>query len=180
MCSCVCPFGRDLDARMGSSSVCWASRSSVRLWGRCHHWYGHLCVLGCYDASPRTPRGSRIAFEKAKATPWVDVAETPQASPFLEVDGKQFHQPGPSLVSPHSLLVRALTGLTLVVRWSSSDDVFHCVSERTGVPLHSLFYLTLVENCLTEEALQAMDRSSPIPLVMHGRLRGGSSSVPGD
>ena len=25
-----------------------------------------------------------------------------------------------------------------------------------------------------------MDRSSPIPLVMHGRLRGGSSSVPGD
>ena len=75
--------------------------------------------------------------------------------------------------------LRALTGQTLVVRWSSSDDVLHCVSKRTGVPLHA-FYLTLNGKCLTEEALHAMDRSSPIPLVMHGRLRGGSSSVPGD
>ena len=33
---------------------------------------------------------------------------------------------------------------------------------------------------MTEEALQAMNRSSPMPLVMHGRLRGGSSPVPGD
>ena len=60
-----------------------------------------------------------------------------------------------------------------------ADDVLHFVSERTGVPLHA-FYLTLNGKCLTEEALHAMDRSSPIPLVMHGRLRGGSSSVPGD
>ena len=83
-------------------------------------------------------KGSRIAFEEAKATPLVDVAETPQASPFLEAHGKEFLQPGPSLVSSHALLVRALTGQTLVVRWSSSDDVLHCVSERTGVPLHAL------------------------------------------
>ena len=124
-------------------------------------------------------KGSRIAFEEAKATPRVDVAETPQASPFLEAHGKEFLQPGPSLVSSHSLLVRALTGQTLVVRWSSSDDVLHCVLERTGVPLHA-FYLTLSIKCLTEEALHAMDRSSPIPLIIHDRLRGGSSSVPGD
>ena len=123
-------------------------------------------------------KGSRIAFEKAKATPRVDVVETPQAAPFLEAHGKVFLQPGPSLVSSHSLLIRALTGQTLVVRWSS-DDVLHCVSERTGVPLHA-FNLTLNGKCLTEEALHAMDRSSPVPLVMHGRLRGGSSSVPGD
>ena len=113
-------------------------------------------------------KGSRKAFAKAKATPRV-----------LEAHGKQFHQPGPSSVSPHSLLVRALTGQTLVVRWSPLDDVLHCVSERMGVPLHA-FYLTLNGKCLTEEALHAVDRSSPIPLVMHGRLRGGSSSVPGD
>ena len=68
-------------------------------------------------------------------------------------------------------LVRALTGQTLVVRWSSSHDVLHCVSERTGVPLHA-FYLTLNGKCSTEEALHSM--------VMHGRLRGDFSSVPGD
>ena len=114
-------------------------------------------------------KGSRIAFEEAKATPRVDVAETPQTSPFLEAHGKQFHQPGPSSLSPHSLLVRALTGQTLVVRWSSLDDVLHCVSEGTGVPLHA-FYLTVNGKCLTAEALQAMDRSSPIPLVMAGSV----------
>ena len=125
-------------------------------------------------------KGSRFAFEQAKATPRVDVAETPQASPFLEAQGETFIQSGPSLVSSRSLLVRALTGQTLVVRWSSSEDVLHCVSERTGVPLHA-FYLALNGKCLTEETLHSMDRSSPIPLVMHGRLRGGSSSsVPGD
>ena len=124
-------------------------------------------------------KGSRMAFEEAKATPRVDEAETPQASLFLEAKGKQFHQPGPCPVCPHSLLVRALTGQTLVVRWSSLDKVLHCVSERTGVPLHAL-YLTLNGKCLTVEALQGMDRSSPIPLVMRGWLRGGSSSVPGD
>ena len=125
-------------------------------------------------------QGSRFAFEQAKATPRVDVAETPQASPFLEAQGKTIIQSGPSLVSSRSLLVRALTGQTLVVRWSSSEDVLLCVSERTGVPLHA-FYLTLNGKCLMEETLHSMDRSSPIPLVMHGRLRGGSSSsVPGD
>ena len=39
--------------------------------------------------------------------------------------------------------------------------------------LFTPFYLTLNGKHLTEEALYAMDRSSPIPLVMHGRLRGG-------
>ena len=134
-----------------------------------------ICVCLVATTRRHVNKGSRIAFEKAKATPRVDVAETPFPVPH----GKQFHQPCPSLVSPHSLPVRALTGQTLVVRWSSSDDVLHCVSERTGVPLHA-FYLTLSSKCLTEEALQAVDRSSPIPLVMHGHLRGGSSSVPGD
>ena len=133
-----------------------------------------VATTPCHDH-----KGSRIAFEEAKATPRVDVAETPQASPFLEAHGKHFHQLGPSSVSPHPLLVRALTGQTLVVRWSSLDDVLHCVSERTGVLLHA-FYLTVNGKCLTAEALLAMDRSSPIPLVMHGRLRGDSSSVPGD
>ena len=110
----------------------------------------------------------------------MDVAETPQASPFLEAQGKTIIQSGPSLVSSRSLLVRALTGQTLVVRWSSSEDVLHCVSEHTGVPLHA-FYLTLNGKCLTEESLHSMDLSSPIPLVMRGRLCGGaSSSVPGD
>ena len=33
-------------------------------------------------------KGSRFAFEQAKATPRVDVAETPQASPFLEAQEK--------------------------------------------------------------------------------------------
>ena len=98
-------------------------------------------------------KGSRLAFEEAKATPRVDVAETPQASPFLGAHGKEFLQPGPSLVSFR------LTGQTLVVRWSSSE---------------------LNGKHLTEEALHAMDRFSLIPLVVHGRLRGGSSSVPGD
>ena len=93
-------------------------------------------------------KGSRIALEEAKATPRVDVAETPPASPFLEAHGKQFHRPGPSSVSPQSFLVRALTGQTLVVRWSSLDTVLHCVSERTGVPLHA-FHLTLNGKCLT-------------------------------
>ena len=79
-------------------------------------------------------QGSRFAFEQANATPRVDVAETPQASPFLEAQGKTIIQSGPSLVSSRSLLVRALTGQTLVVRWSSSEDVLHCVSEHTGVP----------------------------------------------
>ena len=51
------------------------------------------------------------------------------------------------------------------------------VSERTGVPLHA-FYLTLHGKRLTLEALQGMERSFPVPLVMHGRLCGGSS-VPG-
>ena len=125
-------------------------------------------------------QGSRFAFEQAKATPRVDVAETPQASPFLEAHGKTIIQSGPSLVSSRSLLVRALTGQTLVVRWSSSEDVLHCVSERTGVPLDA-FYLTLNGKCLTEESLHSMDLSSPIPLVVRGRLCGGSSSsVPGD
>ena len=45
----------------------------------------------------------------------MDVAETPQASPFLEAHKKQFHQPGLSSVSPHPLLVRAVTGQTLVM-----------------------------------------------------------------
>ena len=50
--------------------------------------------------------------------------------PFLEAHGKQFHQPGPSSVSPHSLLVRALTGQTLVVRWSSFENVLLFASGR--------------------------------------------------
>ena len=125
-------------------------------------------------------QGSRFAFEQAKATPRVDVAETPQASPFLEAQGKTFIQSGPSLVSSRSLLVRALTGRTLVVRLSSTDDVLHCVSERTGIPLHA-FYLTLNGKCLTEDTLRSMDLSSPIPLVMCSRLLGGvPTSVPGD
>ena len=107
----------------------------------------------------------------------MDVAETPEDSPFLEAPGKQFHLPGP--VSPHSLLVRALTGQNLVVRRSSFDNVLLFVSERKGVPLH-VFYITLNGKCLTVEALHDMARSSPIRLVMRGRLRGGSSSVPGD
>ena len=60
-------------------------------------------------------QGSRFAFEQAKATPRVDVAETPQASPFLEAQGKMVIQSGPSLVSSRSLLVRALTGQTVVL-----------------------------------------------------------------
>ena len=96
-----------------------------------------MVILVCWVATTlrHEHKGSRIAFVKAKAAPRVGVAETPQASPFLGAHGKQFHQPGPSSVSPHSLLVRALTGRTLVVRWSSLDNVLHCVSERTGVPL---------------------------------------------
>ena len=126
----------------------------------------------CHDHT-----GSRIAFEEAKATPRVDVAETPQAP--VPRGSWETLSPGPSTVTPRPLLVRALTGQTLAVRWSSSDDVLHCVSERTGVPLHA-FYLTLNGKCLTEEALHAVDRSSPIALVMHGWLRGGYFSVPGD
>ena len=79
-------------------------------------------------------QGSRFAFEQAKATPRVDVAETPQASPFLEAQGKTFIQSGPSLVSSRSLLVRALTGRTLVVRWSSSEDVFPLCFVPHGCP----------------------------------------------
>ena len=48
-------------------------------------------------------KGSRFAFEQAKATPRV------------EAQGKMIFQSGPSVVSSRSLLVRALTGQTLVV-----------------------------------------------------------------
>ena len=109
----------------------------------------------------------------------VDVVETPQASPFLEAQEKCFS----SLVPAWCPLIHSLFVHSLVRRWWCGGPplkmFLHCVSERTGVPLHA-FYLTPNGKYFTEEALHAMDRSSPILLVMHGRLRGGSSSVPGD
>ena len=135
-CSCVCAFGRlILMARMGRSSVL----LSLTLW--CPSLgvaviiaYGHFVCAWLLRRFATNTRGLGIAFEEGKATPRVDVAETPQASPFLEAHGKQFFtRPGPSSVSPHSLLVRALTGQTLVVRWSSLDDVLHCIFRSARV-----------------------------------------------
>ena len=54
-------------------------------------------------------KGSRKAFEEAKATPRVDVAETPQASPFLEAFS--------SLVPAWCLLMLSLFVHSLVRRW---------------------------------------------------------------
>ena len=42
----------------------------------------------------------------------------------------------------------------------------------------SAFYLTVHGKCLTQEALQHREQFDRVPLVMHGRLCGGSA-VPG-
>ena len=101
-----------------------------------------LCRLGRYDALHER-RGSRFASEvQAEASPQVDVAGIPPAIPCLEAEsGTDVHLPGPSSVSgpghsPQSLLVRGLTGCTLVLQWNADDslhDVMWGVSERTGV-----------------------------------------------
>ena len=70
-------------------------------------WSFWVTTTPCHEQN-----GSRIAFEEAKATPRVDVAETPQASPFLEARGKEFLQ------SIHSLFVHSL-----VRRWWSGGPL---------------------------------------------------------
>ena len=112
-----------------------------------------LAVFGYFDALPRTQGVSDSLSRRTKL-------RLHRLSRWTWLMGDRFSQAGSGSWCLLKLsLSSALTGQTLVVRWSSSDDVLHCVSERTGVPLHA-FYLTLNGKCLTEEALRAVDRFS--------------------
>ena len=139
-----------------------------------------VILLGLVTTTPcHDHKGSRIVFEEAKATPRV-VAVTPPGFPVPRGSWETFSltwsQLGVSSSTPCPCTHWSDSGGAVVL---SLDDVLRCVSERTGVPLHA-FHLTVNGKCLTAEALLAMDRSSPIPLVLHGRFRAGSSSVPGE
>ena len=122
------------------------------------------CALWAWSLRRNERKGSRVASEvQAEATTWEDEAETPPAIPYLEAKSvTDVHLPGPGPESspdhsPQSL-VRALTGRTLVLRWTVDDslhDVMCGVSERTGVPHHA-FNLTVHGKRLTQEALRGM------------------------
>ena len=79
-----------------------------------------------------------------------------------------------------SLLVRSLSGRTLVCSLSAGftvDDLERCISEYTAVP-RSAFFLTFQGKTISADQVKSMDFRGPIPVVMHGRLCGGSA-IPG-
>ena len=79
-----------------------------------------------------------------------------------------------------SLLVRSLSGRTLVCSLNAGftvDDLERCISEYTAVP-HSSFLLTFQGKMISADQVKRMDFGGRIPVVMHGRLRGGSA-IPG-
>ena len=57
------------------------------------------------------------------------------------------------------------------------DDLERCISEYTAVP-RSSFFLTFQGKMISADQVKSMDFGGPIPVVMHGRLRGGSA-IPG-
>ena len=88
-------------------------------------------------------KGSRYAFAEAKATPRVDVAETPVVATEYEHEGKSVKEPSVPDVFP--VFVRSLLGPHLVFLVSDCTPVSSLVSDivaRTGVPEH-LFGLVL-------------------------------------
>ena len=79
-----------------------------------------------------------------------------------------------------SILVRTLSGRTRVCSLPAGftvDDLENCVSEYTAVP-RSSFFLTYQGKMLAADQVKNIDSGSLIPVVMHGRLRGGSA-IPG-
>ena len=76
-----------------------------------------------------------------------------------------------------SLLVRSLSGRTLVCSLPAEftvDDLERCISEYTAVP-RSAFFLTFQGKMISADKVKNMDFRGPIPVVMHGRLCGGSA-----
>ena len=79
-----------------------------------------------------------------------------------------------------SLLVRSLSGRTLVCSLPAGftvDDLERCISEFSAVP-RSSFFLTFQGKMISADQVKNMNFGGPIPVVMHGRLRGGSA-IPG-
>ena len=79
-----------------------------------------------------------------------------------------------------SLLVRALSGRTLVCSLPAGftvDELENCVSAYTAVP-RSSFFLTFQGKMISADQVKNIDSGSLVPVVMHGRLRGGSA-IPG-
>ena len=99
--------------------------------------------------------------------------------------GVQICQPcqdssAPPVIPVCSILVRTLSGRTRVCSLPIGFtllDLENCVSTSTAVPCSS-FYLTYQGKVLTADQVLYLDSGSPVPVVMHGRLCGGSA-VPG-
>ena len=83
-------------------------------------------------------------------------------------------------IPARTCLVRSLTGRTLVCSLPAGytmDDVERCASECTALPRHT-FFLTFQWKRLSAGDIGGVDLTGLVPLVMHGRLCGGSA-VPG-
>ena len=99
--------------------------------------------------------------------------------------GVQICQPcqdssAPPVIPVCSILVRTLSGRTRVCSLPTGFtvlDLENCVSDYTAVPCSS-FYLTYQGKVLTADQVKNFDSGSLVPVVMHGRLRGGSA-IPG-
>ena len=99
--------------------------------------------------------------------------------------GVQICQPcqdssAPPVIPVCSILVRTLSGRTRVCSLPTGFtvlDLENCVSDYTAVPCSS-FYLTYQGKVLSADQVQNFDSGSLVPVVMHGRLRGGSA-IPG-
>ena len=137
-----------------------------------------ICVCLGTTTLRHDHKGSRFAFEQAKATPRVDVAETPQASPCLEEQVLGFKRPGNEQSSASKcvcLFIRDLKGKSFQFQLDLGWDLEHtylAVARRVGVP-HGLFYMTWNGTMLTQNILLSLCVDDV--LVMHGRIRGGGS-----
>ena len=120
--------------------------------------------------------GSRYVFAKAKATPRVDVAETPVFGTEYEHEGKSVKEPSVPEVFP--VFVRSLLGPHLVFLVSDCTPVSSLVLDvlaRTGVPEH-LFGLVVEGKVVAEELiLSECGVRNDMTLCMTARLRGGSN-----
>ena len=131
-----------------------------------------------YDVGVRHAgaEGSRYAFAEAKATPRVDVAETPVFGTEFEHEGKSVKEPSVPEVFP--VFVRSLLGPHLVFLVSDCTPVSSLVLDvvaRTGVPEH-LVGLVVEGKVVAEElTLSGCGVRKDMTLCMTARLRGGSN-----
>ena len=118
-------------------------------------------------------KGSRYAFEEAKASPRVDVAETPVFGTECEHEGKSVTEP--SVPEVFTVFVWSLLGPHLVFLVSDCTPVSSLVSDvmaRTGVPGH-LFGLVVEGTMVAQElTLSECGVRKDMTICMTARLRG--------